>query len=134
MIALAFLLGASVVALAATTVTFAVLSRRDANHLASVQIAQAHSEGEQARLAYELEVTTHALKAANARAAALEEIVAHDVNAPVASDLPASAWRERMLRITQVWGNAAADHPASDTGTVPEKPATDAPKSDGEAF
>lgn len=74
-------------------------------HAASVREAQAHAEAEHTRITYELEVTTKALAAANARAKALEEVLADDVNAPVAPDLSSRDWRGRLLRITQAWAN-----------------------------
>ena len=116
MIALAFLLGASVVALSAATVTFAVFSRRDSSQLASVLVAQAHVEGEQTRLQFENETLRDQLDLANRRADALQEVLNADANPN--ADLDAGELRTRLVRF-------AAATAARDPGdaVVPEETA-----------
>lgn len=129
MIALAFLLGASVVALAATTVTFAVLSRRDSAHLASVRVAQAHSETEQTLLVFECEQLRQAHRAANARAAALEEVIADVQKADPGAGLRSDDWHSRYLRLSKEFGIAAAESGVPAVGDGDDVPASAAPGS-----
>lgn len=99
MIALAFLLGASVVALSAATVTFAVFSRRDSSQLASVLVAQAHVEGEQTRLMFENDTLRDQLDLANRRADALQEVLNEEANGN--SDLGPRDVHARLVRFAQ---------------------------------
>ena len=122
MIALAFLLGASVVALSAATVTFAVFSRRDSSQLASVLVAQAHVEGEQTRLMFENDTLRDQLDLANRRADALQEVLNADANPN--ADLDAGELRVRLVRFAQATAAArrtgdAVVPEAATTGTSP---------------
>lgn len=103
---------------------------RGADKTADARVAQVETEAHLDRVQFELEQTKQALKAANARAAALEEILADD--APVSRDLSPADWKQRLLRITQAWGDAAGTAGAD---AVPANPAAAAPDAGpGEAF
>lgn len=80
------------------------------------------------RAQFELDVTGKALKAANARADVLEQVLSEEVNASPHPDLAHNDVRQRMLRITSAWTGADKDRlPTPANPTVPEAPAADPP-------
>lgn len=105
---------------------------RGADKAADARVAQVETEGHLERVQFELDQTKQALNAANARAAALEGILADDVNAPVSRDLSPADWKQRLLRITQAWGDAAGA--ASGDAVPADAAAAAAGAGPGEAF
>jgi hypothetical protein len=95
----------------------------DREKLADARIAQVETEGHVDRLTFELEVTRKALAAANARATALEGVIADDINAPVADGLGPADVRGRLLQITKAWADADGV-PASGSAPMHHESAT----------
>ena len=128
MTALAILLG---VALVATLPLIAWLVHgrvTAADQLGDARHGQSITEGELERKGFELEVTKKALEASNARAAALEEVLADEVAADPNPDLARGDVRGRLLRIARSWSDADADRvPADGGGALPLHPATEVP-------
>ncbi len=117
---LASVSGAGLLATVGTTVYFAVKHGRAVEHAASVQVAQAHVEGEYARAEFEIETLRQQLDLAERRADALQEVLNADANPN--SDLSGADLRTRLLRFAQ----ATAARVARDSGdaVVPQDAAT----------
>ncbi len=93
---LASVSGAGLLATVGTTVYFAVKHGRAVEHAASVQVAQAHVEGELTRATFEIETLRQQLDLAERRADALQEVLNADANPN--GDLPAGELRTRLVR------------------------------------
>lgn len=123
------------IAAAATAVTslgvnvwLIVKYARAVDHAASVEVAQAHSEGEQTRLVFELETVRSALTESQRRnrilAEALNAEIARNPNADLADDDVASRMRRLEVRFSAEGDLSAVDH----GGTVFADPAPAPPK------
>lgn len=89
---------------------------------ADARVAQVATEAELERARYETEVTSKALAAANARANALERVIADDLNTAPNPDLARDDVRGRVLRLAQAW-RTDDPLPASGDAAVPDDPA-----------
>lgn len=99
------------------------------------RVARADQEAELERVSFELEFTTAALRRTTARAAALEEVLADEVDAAPNPDLAVDDVRSRVRRLAQRWaaadpglaggavlagpGGALSPPPAADTADAP---------------
>ena len=95
---LASVSGAGLLATVGTTVYFAVKHGRAVEHAASVQVAQAHVEGELTRATFEIETLRQQLDLSERRADALQEVLNHDASN---ADLAPDDVRTRLLRFAQ---------------------------------
>ncbi len=102
---LASVSGAGLLATVGTTVYFAVKHGRAVEHAASVQVAQAHVEGELTRATFEIETLRQQLDLAERRADALQEVLNHDASN---ADLAPDDVRTRLLRFAQATAATAA--------------------------
>lgn len=102
---------------------------RATEHAASVQVAQAHSEGEQTRLAFELETTQRALTESQRRNKLLAEAVHAEIARNRNSDLAPGDVASRLQRLEVEWGTEPAeDHlPALVGDRVPDAAPAAAP-------
>lgn len=81
-----------------STIYFAIKYTSEVRHSAAVEVAQAHSEGEQTRLVFENETLRQQLELAERRADALQGVLADDVSN---ADLPDDDVRSRLLRFAR---------------------------------
>lgn len=98
------------------------------------RVDHANTRTELERRKFELEVTQKALVAANTRAAALEEVIADDVESAPNPDLKRADVRSRVLRIARRWAEAAAARsplPAVGAEAVPVPAPADATDATG---
>jgi hypothetical protein len=97
-----------------------------ADQAADARVAQVDTEGHLERAQFELENVKQALAAVEKRAAALEGIIADEVNASPNPDLARDDVRGRMLRIARQWADADRERsvPAEPDGAVPQASAT----------
>lgn len=130
--ALALLLGGSSVAAMIKVFGAADKIETAGHHEADARIAQVSMEAELERRNFEIEKLTTALKAVEARASALEEIVADELNDSHANDdLGRADYRSRLLRLARSWSGATANGVPAEPGTgVSANTATAAPDAD----
>ena len=107
MIALCFLLGGLLAGSLSLNAWLTYRTVRGVEEAAKSEIGSTHFESALELARFELEQTRKALSATEARAAALEEIVADEINDNPNADLDRADVRSRLLRAAKAW--AAAD-------------------------
>ena len=127
MIALAVILGSSLMTALGLIAWLVVRIVRAAGKEADARVGQVATEAESERTAYELDVTKRALEAANIRARTLEEELTDALDQPSLADgLDAADVAGRVRRLAERWREAAAARnplPASPEPAVSEQPA-----------
>jgi len=116
MIALCFLLGG---VLAGSLVVNAWLTYRaitGTEREAKSELGALHFESALELAHFELEHTRDALAAANARADALEGIIADEINEAPNPDLGRTDVRNRVLRVAKAWATADKDRVRAESG------------------
>ena len=123
MIALCFLLGGLLAGSLSLNAWLTYRTVRGVEEAAKSEIGSTHFESALELARFELEQTRKALSATEARAAALEEIVADEINDNPNADLDRADVRSRLLRAAKAW--AAADKartPAADNVLAAREP------------
>lgn len=99
-----------------------------ADQIASARVAQVMTEAESERTHFELETTKGVLASVEARASALEEIIADEINSMPNADLGRTDVRNRLLRTAQAWRSADANRlPAQPNPALPDNGAPTGP-------
>lgn len=122
---LAGISGAGLLATIGSTIYFAVKHSRAVEHAASVEVAQAHVEGEYARAEFEIETLRQQLDLAERRCDALQEVLNEEANPN--ADLDAGELRVRLVRFAKA---TAAASRAGDAVVPEAAPAGTSPVAD----
>lgn len=101
--------GATTMSLTGTLIWLVHGRIRAADAVADARVAQSDTEAHLERAQFELETTKQALRAANARAEALEGVLADVQKANPGAGLDAHDWHGRMLRLAEAWRGTAAE-------------------------
>lgn len=133
MIALCYLLGVLLAGSLALNGWLTFRTVRGVEGAAKSEIGATHFESALELAHFELEQTKRALVAVEARADALEEIIAEELNAHPNADLDRADWRTRVMRVAQQWGRsdrAGREVPADTAQAVPPQGTAEPPEAD----
>lgn len=125
----AIILGAGGLTSLASTIYFAVKYASEVRHAAAVEVAQAHVEGELARLHFEIETTSAALTESQRRNRVLVEAL--NVEMSRASDLAPDDVAGRLRRIEVAFSTDYGIPAVDVAGGVSPGPAADPAKAGG---